>query len=79
MENVGVYYDHVEYFTAIWYNLWPFVKNCGHLVFFPTLLCLDREKSGNPAADRCFHLNVHSMLKKHFIFIFVANAKKRDF
>jgi hypothetical protein len=34
MENVGIYYDHLEYFTAIWYNLWPFVINCGHLVYF---------------------------------------------
>jgi hypothetical protein len=24
MENVGRFYDHLEYFTAIWYNLWPF-------------------------------------------------------
>jgi hypothetical protein len=23
MENVGIFYDHSEYFTAIWYNLWP--------------------------------------------------------
>jgi hypothetical protein len=20
-ENVGIFYDHLEYFTAIWYNL----------------------------------------------------------
>jgi hypothetical protein len=24
MANVGIFYDHLEYFTAIWYNLWPF-------------------------------------------------------
>jgi hypothetical protein len=23
MENV-IFYDHLEYFTAIWYNLWSF-------------------------------------------------------
>jgi hypothetical protein len=34
MENVGIYYDHLEYFTANWYDLWPFVINCGHLVYF---------------------------------------------
>jgi hypothetical protein len=25
MENIVVFYYHLEYFTAIWYNLWPFV------------------------------------------------------
>jgi hypothetical protein len=34
MENVGLFYDHLEYFTAIWYNLWPFGIVCGHLVYF---------------------------------------------
>jgi hypothetical protein len=24
MENVVIFYNHLEYFTAIWYNLWPF-------------------------------------------------------
>jgi hypothetical protein len=34
MENVGIFYDHLEYFTAIWYNLWLFGIVCGHLVYF---------------------------------------------
>jgi hypothetical protein len=34
MENVVIFYDHLEYFTAIWYNLWPFGTFCGHLVYF---------------------------------------------
>jgi hypothetical protein len=29
-ENVGIFYDHYEYFMAIWYNLWPFAIVCGH-------------------------------------------------
>jgi hypothetical protein len=24
MENVGLFYDHLEYFTVIRYNLWQF-------------------------------------------------------
>jgi hypothetical protein len=24
MENAGVFYGHLVYFTAIWYILWPF-------------------------------------------------------
>jgi hypothetical protein len=27
MENVGIFYDHLEYFKAICYNLWPFGKH----------------------------------------------------
>jgi hypothetical protein len=34
MHNVCIYYDHLEYFTAIGYNLWPLGINCGHLVYF---------------------------------------------
>jgi hypothetical protein len=46
MENVVILYYHLEYFSVIWYNLWPFGMVCGH--FFPVLACLDKEKSGNP-------------------------------
>jgi hypothetical protein len=35
MENVCIFYYHLTYFTAIWYNLWPFGLVCGHLVYFP--------------------------------------------
>jgi hypothetical protein len=34
MENVVIFYDHLEYFTAIWYNLLPFGIVCDHLVYF---------------------------------------------
>jgi hypothetical protein len=34
MEYVVIFHDHLEYLTAIWYNLWPFGKVCGHLVYF---------------------------------------------
>jgi hypothetical protein len=32
MENVVIFYDHSEYFTAIWYNLWLFGIVCSYLV-----------------------------------------------
>jgi hypothetical protein len=32
MENVAIFYDHLEFFTANWYTLWPFGVVCGHLV-----------------------------------------------
>jgi hypothetical protein len=34
MESVVIFYGHLEYFTAIWYNLWPFGLVCGHLVYY---------------------------------------------
>jgi hypothetical protein len=34
MENVVIFYDQLEYFTAIWYHLQPFSIVCGHLVYF---------------------------------------------
>jgi hypothetical protein len=34
MENVGMFYGHLEYFTALWYNFWPFGIISGHLVNF---------------------------------------------
>jgi hypothetical protein len=34
MENAVIFYDHLEYFTANWYNLWPFGTVCGHLIHF---------------------------------------------
>jgi hypothetical protein len=39
---VFIFYDHLEYFIAIWYNLRSFG------LFFFILVCLDQEKSGNP-------------------------------
>jgi hypothetical protein len=34
MVNVGIFYDHLKYFMAIWYNSWPFGIVCGHLLYF---------------------------------------------
>jgi hypothetical protein len=40
MENVGIFYDHLVYFTAVGNILWPFGIFCGHLVYFsPVLVC----------------------------------------
>jgi hypothetical protein len=41
MENLGIFYDHLLYFTAIGNILWPFGIFCGHLVYFPAVF-------GNP-------------------------------
>jgi hypothetical protein len=38
VEDVGIFYGHLVYFTAIWYTLWIFGIFCGNLVFFPVLV-----------------------------------------
>jgi hypothetical protein len=49
IKNVVIFLDHLEYFTATWYNLWPFGIVCGRFgTFFPVLVYSDQEKSGNP-------------------------------
>jgi hypothetical protein len=47
MKDVGKFYGHFVYFTAIWYILWSFWYIllsfgifCGHFgIFFPVLVC----------------------------------------
>jgi hypothetical protein len=34
LENVDIFYDHLEYFTDIWYILWPFGTFCVKSVHF---------------------------------------------
>jgi hypothetical protein len=51
MENFSIFYDHLEYFTAIWYILWTFGIVYVHLVYFPVLVFLVQEKSGNPGSQ----------------------------
>jgi hypothetical protein len=48
IENVGIIYGHLVYFTAIWYILWPFGNL---LVIFSRFGILCQEKSGNPVSD----------------------------
>jgi hypothetical protein len=51
MTVVSKFYGHLVHFTAISYILWSFGIFCGLLVYFPVLVCLDQEKSGNPDAE----------------------------
>jgi hypothetical protein len=43
MEDVGIFYGHMVYLTAIWYILWPFF---GYFYVFHILVCRTRK---NPA------------------------------
>jgi hypothetical protein len=48
MENAGIFYCHLEYFTVIWCILWPFGKAVVIWYIFIRFGILCREKSGNP-------------------------------
>jgi hypothetical protein len=50
MENAGIFYGHLEYFTVIWNSLWPFGNVVVIWFIFPRFVRLCQEKSGNPAA-----------------------------
>jgi hypothetical protein len=60
MENLGIFYDDLVYFTAIGNILCPFGIFRGHLVYFvviwyisPHFGILYQEKSGNPGVSSC--------------------------
>jgi hypothetical protein len=61
MKDVNKFYDHLVYFTAISYILWPFGKFCGHFGIFSYFGMLCREKSGSPgralSSQKCHHGN----------------------
>jgi hypothetical protein len=43
MEDAGIFFEHLVYFTSNWYILWLFG------IFIPRFSMLYQEKSGNPA------------------------------
>jgi hypothetical protein len=51
MEKVGIFFDHLEYITAIWYILWPFGNLVAIWYIFPRSGILSLEKSGNLVSD----------------------------
>jgi hypothetical protein len=54
MVNIGVFYDHLEYFMAIWYNLWPFGTVCGHLLYFSCFGMFGPRKIWQPCPPAVF-------------------------
>jgi hypothetical protein len=48
MENAGIFYGQMEYFTVFWYMLWPLGNVVVIWYIFPRFGLLCQEKSGNP-------------------------------
>jgi hypothetical protein len=51
MVNVGIFYDHLEYFMAIWYNLWLFGIVCGNLLYFSRFGMFGPRKIWQPCSE----------------------------
>jgi hypothetical protein len=48
MENFVIFYDNLEYFTAIWHNVRQFGIVCGRLVYFSQFGMLGQRKIWQP-------------------------------
>jgi hypothetical protein len=55
MGKAGIFYGHLEYFTVLWYILWPFGNVVVIWYIFPRFGILRQEKSGNPALNQSNH------------------------
>jgi hypothetical protein len=49
MENIGIFYGHLENIMAVWYSKWPFGNLVVFWYIFPRFGILYDEKSGSPA------------------------------
>jgi hypothetical protein len=45
MENAGIFYGHSEYYTVIWYNVWPFNNVVVICYIFPRFGILYQKKN----------------------------------
>jgi hypothetical protein len=50
MENVGLFRDHLEYFTSVWYTLWLFGIVWVHLIIFSQFwyVCTNKNLATRP-------------------------------
>jgi hypothetical protein len=63
MENAGIFYGDLEYFTVIWFILWPFGNVVVIWYIFPHFGILCKEKSGNPGYIYCCGENPSSCFR----------------
>jgi hypothetical protein len=74
----GIFYGHLEYFMAIWYNLLPFGIVCGYLVYFSRFGAFGPRKIWQPCSDPGIHFRralskVLSNLSNWFYSRYLAN------
>jgi K+-transporting ATPase A subunit len=54
-KKVGIFYDNLEYITAILYILWPLCNLAAIWYISPLIGVLNKEKSGNPVSNH-YHI-----------------------
>jgi hypothetical protein len=65
MDNAGIFYGHLEYFTLLWYILWLFGNVVVIRHIFPCFGLLCQEKSGNPGQHSILVISVSSVSEHH--------------
>jgi hypothetical protein len=81
MVNAGLFYDHLEYFKVIWYNLWPFGTVCGHLLYYSQFGMFEPRKIWQPwcsmtkkTQEGNWAFWIRRVLRVH---LFVSDPKRR--
>jgi hypothetical protein len=54
MENVVIFHYHLEYFMAIWHNVWQFGIVCDYLVYFSHFGMFGQRKIWQPCSELMF-------------------------
>jgi hypothetical protein len=72
------HFDHVVYFTTIWYILWPFNIFYGPLVYFSRFGMLYQEKSGNPGAASADDTRSAKKAIKKFLSSFISCPERAE-
>jgi hypothetical protein len=73
MANVGIFYDHLEYFMDIWYNLWLVGIVCGHLLYFSQFGMLGPRKIWQPCSAQTGARLISRLLTKLASFSLTQN------
>jgi hypothetical protein len=65
MDNVGLFYDRLVYYTAIWYILWPVGIFYGHLLYYIFLFwyVVPKDNLATPRLKRPMFLEVRFFQK----------------
>jgi hypothetical protein len=82
MEKFGIFYGHLHrvfYHLVAYMAIW--FKACGHLVFFPVLVCFTKQNLATPLGNRCHgYLNGRRrarIVHRHLVQTFVGLIERK--
>jgi hypothetical protein len=79
MENVLIFYNHLDYFIDIWYNLWQLDIVCGHLVYFPHFGMFGPRKIWQPCSRDIPEKGISSVKTFEWAALYLYRLKKENF